>query len=612
MWLSLLLKGEPEMNNVAQGGLKQELDRMGNDRLDEFPDALGHTLFDLPASQDHTVTVVVPPEHLGKIASRALVRIRSRSVEQGGDGRSYLGIVVEGPFAEPDGLRGDAPVMVTTTVRGAMFIPRFHGRLQVRILGEELVDGAVVPPRFRPLPNSPVYSLTADETAQKLQVMGDVPLGFAIGYQDLEVCLSTQRKDVFPRHTAILGTTGTGKSTTVSNLVGGLNEAEVAVVVFDTEGEYTYLMEPTEDEAMKTLLEHASKSPKGLENVDIYHLVGRESSHPDYAYRYEFGLDFSQLSPYAIIEILGLNEAQQERFLRAYDIAKHLLNTLGIYPANSQEAREWLEMDELEVGYPCLTLQMTYDVVRACAELIADEEIHTFIAPEFEDQRQQVIDLLQARAHNLPGNPWSWRKVQGALGRLLRLRIFDTEDALLPDYETMTQPGRVTIVDLSGTDSRQVNNWVISQMLLGLRKQQEDNYRLTPEGQSPRKVVIIIEEAHEFLSSARIRQTEVLFDQLTRIARRGRKRWLGLVFVSQSPEDLPDQVLGLVNNFILHKLTNVNVINRLKRSVGGIDSGLWEQLSDLEPGVAIVKTGNLAQPLLVAMHPTSSKLLMID
>ena len=46
-------------------------------------------------------------------------------------------------------------------------------------------------------------------------------------------------------------------------------------------------------------------------------------------------------------------------------------------------------------------------------------------------------------------------------------------------------------------------------------------------------VNIFIEEAHEFLSDQRIRQMPNLFEQVVRIARRGRKRHLGIVFITQ-------------------------------------------------------------------------------
>jgi uncharacterized protein len=610
MLLLPYLKERRKMDVRFGKRLQEELRAAGKSWQEAYPEAVGRTLFDQVGSKDHTVTVVLPPEHLDRLASRALVRIKSRSEADDGDGRQYLGLVVQGPFAEPDGLRADAPVIVTTTVRGTLFLPRYHGRLQVRILGEELADGSISPPRFRPLPNSPVYPLSDEETAEKLRLAGDVRLGLALGYDHLPVGLSSQRKDVFPRHTAILGTTGAGKSVTVASLVGGLSRSEVAVVVFDTEGEYTHLMQPTRDERMCQALNKLGLEPQGLERVDLYHLSGRDTTHPDYPRRYAFGLDFSQLSPYAVMEILGLNEAQQERFLRAYDLAKQLLKALKVYPATPAEEGDWLDLDELESGYPRLTLPILYDVVSACAQLIADDEVYPFTSPLLERQREFILDVLQRRLPTFPRNPWSWRKVQGALGGLLRLGIFDAGWQL--DYERMTQPGQVTMVDLSGTDSRQVNNLVIAQLLLGLRRQQEVNYGASIQGEPARKVVIVIEEAHEFLSASRVGKMEVLFDQLTRIARRGRKRWLGLVFVSQSPQDLPDEVLGLVNNFILHKLNNADVIARLKRAIGGLDEGLWERLPDLEPGTAIVKAGSLAQPLLVAMDPSPHQLLLVE
>ena len=60
-------------------------------------------------------------------------------------------------------------------------------------------------------------------------------------------------------------------------------------------------------------------------------------------------------------------------------------------------------------------------------------------------------------------------------------------------------------------------------------------------------MLVIIEEAHEFLSAERIDKMNILFQQVARIAKRGRKRWLGLAFVTQLPQHLPRQVFGLVN-----------------------------------------------------------------
>jgi DNA helicase HerA-like ATPase len=594
--------------------LEEEVDLAGGEFQEDeaFIGAVGRTMYDTPTSQDHTITVLLPAEQIGSAASQSLVRIKSRPEDKGGDGRQYLGAVVQGPFAEPDGLRADAPLVVTTTVRGATFMPRYHGRIQVEILGEE-INGTIVPPRFRPLPNSPVFVLDDEETTERLKLNGDVTLGLAVGYDDMPVALPSTRKDVFPRHTGILGTTGAGKSTTVSGLVGKLSESNVAVIVFDTEGEYTKIMEKAEGDEMREMLaalERRGIEPKGVENVGIRRLVGRESTNEDYADNKEFSLEYSNISPYAMIEILNLNEAQQDRFDKAYEITRRVLMDLKLL---SEEDREQLlELDELERGFPCMTLQHMYDIVRFCADMVAKDEGDTYLrTPEFHANRTRLAQIIKEA--KLPADARSWRKVQGSLARLLRLGIFDDKSKGLPNYEEMTRPGRVTIIDLSDTDSPQVNNLVISEILRGLHQQQDKNYKATEEGDAQlRRVVVIIEEAHEFLSSERIKQMPVLFQQVARIARRGRKRWLGLMFVTQLPQHLPDEVLGLINNYILHKIADANVISRLKRSVGGVDDGLWNRLPNLAPGQAIVSAASMARPLLVAIDPTPSKLRMVE
>jgi DNA helicase HerA-like ATPase len=142
---------------------------------------------------------------------------------------------------------------------------------------------------------------------------------------------------------------------------------------------------------------------------------------------------------------------------------------------------------------------------------------------------------------------------------------------------------------------------------------QEEAYESAlKKGKSPTPVSIIIEEAHEFLSREKIERMSNLFEQVARIARRGRKRWLGLIFVTQLPQHLPDEVLGLINSFILHKINDANVVNRLKRSIGGVDNSLWNKLPNLAPGQAIISTPSIARSLLAAIDPTPCKLLMVD
>src|SRR5213078_1801006 len=98
--------------------------------------------------------------------------------------------------------------------------------------------------------------------------------------------------------------------------------AGMAVVLLDVEGEYTHLHEPTDDKKMLASLGERGLTPGGVpaDRMTLYHLVGRDTANPHHPRRRSFSLQFARLSPYAVMEILDLNDAQQQRFLVAYDI----------------------------------------------------------------------------------------------------------------------------------------------------------------------------------------------------------------------------------------------------------------------------------------------------
>ncbi len=578
--------------------------------------AVGFTMFDSPSSQDNLVTVLLNAERIDQAPSQALVRIRS------GDGRSYVGTVVAGPFAEPDGLRADSSVLVTVVTRGGIFVPPFHGRVHVEIMGEER-DGALVPPRYRPLPNSPVFPLEEAEMATALRIAGDIRLGQVIGQERLAVAVPSDRKDVLPRHLAILGTTGGGKSTTVAGLVQQAQAAGCAVILLDVEGEYTFLHEPTEDAAMRTALAQRGLAPRGVPNVRLLHLVGRETANPEHPARTAFSLQFARPSPYALAEMMQLTEAQQERFMQAYEVAEALLRELDIFPkrGNAEQEQLALEIDEFERGYPRLELHFLMDVVAAALTKVDKGDLNE-LEPRHSALREHKDALIRRiEGARLSASAISWRALLGRLAALNRLRVFDRpdRDAGPLTYAELLQPGRVTVVDLSDSGSPVLNNIVIADLLKGVQDAQDEAYeafeRAQRQGQPaepPTRVLIVIEEAHEFLSAEHLDRMPVLFEQVARISRRGRKRWLGLVFVTQLPQHLPRQLFGLVNSYVLHKIADPAVVSTLQRTVSGIDDSLWHRLPGLAPGQAIVAFPHLARPLLVAIDPAPARLRLVD
>ena len=497
-------------------------------------------------------------------------------------------------------------------------MPRYHGRVQVEIIGEQLDTGTLVPPRFRPLPNSPVFVLGSAEKAEILHVNGTMLLGVAAGDEAIDVKIAGDRKSVLPRHTGILGTTGGGKSTTVSRLVAEAARDNYAVILLDTEGEYTQINEPTTDPTMLASLAQRGQTAEGIPNTRIFTLVGKETSNPDHGNIVPFTLQFSAMSPFVVEELLDLNDAQKQRFEKAYDTTKHILQDLGIFPrrGNAEDARMSIELDEFDTGYPQMRLANLYDVVALIHAVVGKEEPDTVYlrSPEFTgDQKDQIFTRIKAAAAGT-SNVLSWRALLGKLSRLMRLNVFDHREARPLNHDSLLQPGQVSIFDLSDTDSPLLNNLVIADLLRGTQRTQDEHYQASQiPGSGPlTKTLIIIEEAHEFLSEERLAAMPHLFQQVARIAKRGRKRWLSLVFVTQLPQHLPRQVLGLVNNFVLHKINDAVTISRLRSTIAGIDDALWQRLPGLAPGQAIVTFTSMTRPLLVAVDATPAKLRMVD
>jgi DNA helicase HerA-like ATPase len=622
----------PTSNGSLAERLSADIEKSGVEtaRDPDWDKAIGSTMFDVAGSADNTITVLLPQNRAQLAPSQSLVRIKSR-----GDGRSYLGIVTAGPFAEPDSLRGDSNLLVTVATRGVPYQPPYHGRVHVAILGEELPDHTLCPPRLRPMPNSLVFPLSDAEAAVVLKAAGDLRIGMVVGYESVTIGIPSDKKSVLPRHTAVLGTTGGGKSTTIARLVQQAQAANMSVILLDVEGEYTHLHEPTTNQHMLAALKErglqAAGIPKGA--MTLYHLVGRDTANPEHPNLRPFSLQFAMLSPYAAAEILGLSEAQQTRFMKAYDIAKELMRELEIFPikGDAEQERIALEIDEFERGYPRLTLSFLIDVVKACS-LVAESpkkedkakgsegaiEFHPF---DRDLATSRGVDVLRTKIYSgsRPDNAISWRALLGRLGRLNRLGVFDVTGTLPLNYKKLLTPGTVSVVDLSDSGVSELNNIVIADLLRGVQDAQDRAYmeyetarRENVNAVPPTRTLIIIEEAHEFLSAERIEKMNILFEQVARIAKRGRKRWLGLVFVTQLPQHLPRQVFGLVNSYILHKITDPQVVSTLRRTVSGIDEGLWNRISGLAPGQAIVSFPHMERPLLVSIDPAPSELRLVE
>lgn len=598
-----------ELDESAEPGFKD---------ADLDDDADGRTLFDTPQSEDGSLIVVFRQDRFERWRTQSLAHIESQS-----DGRKYLAQVVKGPFAEPNGLPGNSPLLRVTQVERTMFTPPYHGWVGMAILGE-VKDTKVIVPLYRPRPNSKVSLLSPEDTRTALNCDGDIYLGQAVGFTDVPVGLRSLNKHHLPRHTLVVGTTGAGKSTFISSLTEELAEAGFCVLIIDVEPEYAEIHKPAESAGTLALLKDRHLTPKGIANSFLLVPTDCDAACPDHPGLRRFSLEFTNISPFLAMDLLQANDAQRDRFLVAYDAAGELVTEL-IPAAEKQKHIEALgKWDDSEAGYPNLRIGHVLDMAQAITTMLMGEDSlnsRYYHADGFQPNMPKLLEAARKIKGKRKGgdNVPSWRKTISLIASLYKSKLFDQDGRIAEDekkisslnYCKMLKPGNVVVLDIHGLESPEHRNLAISELLRGVMDAQDTLYRKAPSDKKP-KTVVIVEEAHEFLSGRRLQQMPLLSEQIHRIARRGRKRWLGLLFASQFPQHLPDELFTLCNNRVLMKMGDEQTIRRLKNSIGGVADNLWGQLRNLPSGRAVVSAQGFDPALLVALRPGRCKLLMVD
>jgi hypothetical protein len=103
-----------------------------------------------------------------------------------------------------------------------------------------------------------------------------------------------------------------------------------------------------------------------------------------------------------------------------------------------------------------------------------------------------------------------------------------------------------------------------------------------------RPVLMVIEEAHRFIGEKVSDTAGAAKSASERIAREGRKYGLGLMVVSQRPAELSETALSQCGTFVSMRLTNSGDQNRIKSALPDTVANLAEALPSLRTGEALV------------------------
>jgi DNA helicase HerA-like ATPase len=139
------------------------------------------------------------------------------------------------------------------------------------------------------------------------------------------------------------------------------------------------------------------------------------------------------------------------------------------------------------------------------------------------------------------------------------------------------------VIDLSGVPNEVagVSSAVIARTLFNLKVWQ------TPEERASDPVLLVCEEAHRYVPNSGEAQYEAAQEAIRRIAKEGRKYGVGLLLVSQRPSEVEATVLSQCNSWIVLRITNEKDREHVRGVLPDSMAGLTKMLSGLRRQEAI-------------------------
>lgn len=531
---------------------------------------LGYVHFDRPGMKNERTEILVKSDKISHLIRNKYVKITpaTESVHE----PVFFGRIVEGPFFNPEEVSRDSALAQTSILNGETFpsIPTYYAVGGIEILGI-LRDGRVIGCNTRPAPQSIVSLLSSEDINSLLNIQGDMLLGELDGYPGINVRLKSDDKKVIPRNIGIFGTVGSGKTNTAQTLIEEAAKAGYAVIVVDVEGEYIDMDMASTEKHLHDRLAIFGLSPLGLIDFHVYYPYASETDKSDAK---SFSIRLADLDPLILSEILDPTEAQERRLL---DVIDELLKEYD-KQKSTQNGGELTGLSSLAPRH------------------IGGEVPYTI---------RSLIGAVRQKAEKASGaDKSSFYALLGKLGRLNRTKAFDVKDVPHIEASELLKEGRVSVFDVSYSNDV-LKNLVIADVLRKVFYEKINQ-------KNPTKTLIIIEEAHTFVSREKRGSMEETIEMLREISRRGRKRWLGLCFVSQQPSHLPPEIFELCNTRIVHNVKGIDNLKALKLTAGDVSEEMWDSVPSLGIGQAVLSTPQLRDPVVINVRPSMTKRRFIE
>lgn len=464
-----------------------------------------------------------------------------------------------------------------------------------------------------PTINDAVHIVTEDDL-REIYGPGDpvdfVTIGHLASAESIPALVNINR--LVTRHSAVVGTTGAGKSTTVAGLLAALSDPSrypsARIVVLDIHGEYAKALA---DRSSVFRISADANEEKGEKRLEI----------PFWA------LSFDELVKLAFGDLSD----DKARAIVADAMVSLKRESLG------KQAREGITTERLTVDSPvpfCIH-KLWFDLHQRDHRTIiprpggAPDEVESAYVLDGQDKPVQLGDAMSVTPPlyrtvkttgprneqvNWGPDPINMRKQLAVLASKLRDPQFaflfnpgewrpeidgtvtKDLDTLLKDWLGSSAP--ISILDLSGIPPA-----VLSDLIGALLRILYDALfwgRNLPEGGRLRPLMLVLEEAHAYLGKEHIGTAP---SAVRRIAKEGRKYGVGVMIVSQRPSEIDPTILSQCGTIFAMRLANDTDRGQITGAASDNLKGLFDMLPILRIGEAIIVGEAVSLPMRTLIDP---------
>jgi hypothetical protein len=299
------------------------------------------------------------------------------------------------------------------------------------------------------------------------------------------------------RHGLIAGATGTGKTVTLQVMAETFCQAGVPCFMADMKGDLSGISQVGKMSGFieKRLPEFEIENPQFQACPVRFYDVFGEQGHPMRA-------TISQMGPQLLSRLMQLNETQDG----VLNIVFRIADERGLLLIDLKDLRSMLDWvskhaKEYTTKYGNISVQTVGAIQRALLQLEAQGADKFFGEPSFD-----IYDLMQT---------------EGGKGVM----------SVLAADKLMMQPKLYSTFLL----------WLLSEL-----------YSTLPEvgDMELPKLVFFFDEAHMLFNDT----SKALLDKIEQVIRLIRSKGVGIYFITQSPTDIPENILGQLGNRVQHAL----------------------------------------------------------